>query len=436
MRSLIAPRSERGYPELPLLSVARERGVFVRSPDDANHNVIPEDLSNYKVARRGDLVINKMKAWQGSLGTAPCDGIVSPAYYVYELALINQQFGEALLRSAPYIDMLSAASDGVRVGQWDLAVSRFRSMPVLVPSSEEQAAIVKFLRHAHLRIDRAIASKRKLISLLDEERMAVLFNAVTRGLDENASLKDSGLPWLGSIPRHWDLAPTRAVLRLTKSLVGMEHEEKPLLSLTKQGVIVRDLTNMAGKFSADQSTFQDVLPGQFVFCLFDVDETPRTVGLSAVEGMITGAYRVFDCVDATWAPFVELYFLAMDDHKLLSPLYTGLRKTIPVGSFLQSKMPFPPARERDEIVAYVSAHSITCNRQRDLALREIALLREFRTRLTADVVTGQVDVREVASTLPDVSDELVAAADAEAGGGESEELYGDGEASDDTDQLE
>src|SRR5205085_12281014 len=89
LRTFLTPRSERNRPELPLLSVARERGVFVRSltGDDDNHNVISEDLTNYKVARAGDLVINKMKAWQGSMGIAPCDGLVSPAYFVFEFRI-------------------------------------------------------------------------------------------------------------------------------------------------------------------------------------------------------------------------------------------------------------------------------------------------------------------------------------------------------------
>src|SRR2546429_3448548 len=100
LRTLITKRVERGRPDLPLLSVAREKGVFVRSltdNDDENYNVIPEDLSNYKVAKAGNLVINKMKAWQGSMGIAPCDGVVSPAYFVFEVRIPNRAFGHMLL---------------------------------------------------------------------------------------------------------------------------------------------------------------------------------------------------------------------------------------------------------------------------------------------------------------------------------------------------
>lgn len=101
LRSMLVSRSERNRVDLPLLTVARERGVFVRSSDDANHNVIPEDLSNYKVARAGDLVINKMKAWQGSLGLAPVDGIVSPAYFVFAADFAVPRFGEYFSAASP-----------------------------------------------------------------------------------------------------------------------------------------------------------------------------------------------------------------------------------------------------------------------------------------------------------------------------------------------
>lgn len=113
---------QRNRAVLPLLSVAREKCVFVRSltDTDENHNVIPEDLSNYKVARAG------MKAWQGSMGIAPCDRIVSPAYYVFDFAVANRALGQTLLRSKPYVAQFGQASDGVRVGQWDLTIPAMR----------------------------------------------------------------------------------------------------------------------------------------------------------------------------------------------------------------------------------------------------------------------------------------------------------------------
>jgi type I restriction enzyme S subunit len=407
LRTLIEKRTERNRADLPLLTVARERGVFVRSLTDAseNHNVIPEDLTNYKVARHGNLVINKMKAWQGSMGISPCDGIVSPAYFVFDFHISNHGFGQRLLRSKPYVAHFAEASDGVRVGQWDLSIPGMRQIPVLLPPPEEQEAIVRFLDHAHGRIDRAIRAKRKVIALLNEQKQAIIHKAVTRGLNPDAPLKPSGIPWLGDIPAHWDLFPNRAFLRVRKVLVGKRHPEFTLLSLTKRGVIVRDLSEMRGKFSSDMGTSQEVRSGDLVFCLFDVPETPRTVGLSRHDGMITGAYTVMECKDPEIAQFLELFYIALDDRKLLSPLYSGLRNTIPKDRFLGAKTPIPPTCEREAILSEIRSGTASLDATVTRTEREIELLREYRTRLTADVVTGNLDVREAAKSLPSESPE-------------------------------
>jgi type I restriction enzyme S subunit len=403
LRTLLRLRNERDRADLPLLSVAREKGVFVRSLTDAseNHNVIPEDLSNYKVARAGNLVINKMKAWQGSMGIAPTDGIVSPAYFVFEFGLANRAFGQALLRSRPYVAHFAQASDGVRVGQWDLSIAGMRQIPVLVPPSDEQAAIVKYLGWANGRLEWTIRAKRKIIALQEEKKQTIVHRAVTRGLSPCGQLQASGMLWLTEVPAHWSLAPNRSLLRIRKVLVGARHSEYQLLSLTKTGVIVRDMTTAKGKFSNFWERSQEVRPGDLVFCLFDVDETPRTVGLSRHHGMISGDYTVMECSDRLAASFVECFYKAMDDRKLLSPLYTGLRKRISKPLLLAAKTPMPPKCEQADIVRYIN-DAVSLIDQRIGHLRdEIRLITEYRARLVADVATGKLDVREASAHLPE-----------------------------------
>ena len=132
-------RSEHKRPDLPLLSVLREKGVVLRSTlsEEENRNFVPDDLSNYRVVHSGDLVINKMKAWQGSVGIAPTDGIVSPAYFVFELKSIHKEYVHRLLRNRLYADYFARSSDGVRIGQWDLNISQMKCIPVLIPSDYE-----------------------------------------------------------------------------------------------------------------------------------------------------------------------------------------------------------------------------------------------------------------------------------------------------------
>jgi type I restriction enzyme S subunit len=174
-----------------------------------------------------------------------------------------------------------------------------------------------------------------------------------------------------------------------------------MLSLTKQGVILRDMSSGKGKFSADIGTSQIVSRGDLVFCLFDVPETPRTVGLSPHDGMITGAYTIFECSEPSLAAFVEHFYVAMDDRKLLGTLYSGLRNTIPPTRFLGIKTPIPPPDERDAIAHHISAAMVDINGAYEVARKEMTLLREYRTRLEADVVTGKLDVREAAASLPE-----------------------------------
>jgi restriction endonuclease S subunit len=183
----------------------------------------------------------------------------------------------------------------------------------------------------------------------------------------------------------------RALVRRRKRLVGRNHHRYRLLSLTKQGIIVRDVASGKGKFSSDMGTSQEVRDGDLVFCFFDVPETPRTVGLSPHHGMITGAYTVLEPLRPGVAPYLELFYRAMDDSKLLSPLYSGLRNTIPVDRFLGTKTPLPPPEEQEAIVRFLD-HA---NRRIDHFIRSkkrlIALLSEQKQAIIHRAVTRGLD---------------------------------------------
>ncbi len=203
--------------------------------------------------------------------------------------------------------------------------------------------------------------------------------------------KESGLPWAKQVPSHWILTPNRAHIRVRKVLVGDGYIKFKLLSLTKRGVIVRDLTEMKGKFSSDMGTSQEVRIGDLVLCLFDVPETPRTVGLSKFDGMITSAYTVMECRDQQTAKFIELFYIAMDDRKMLAPLYSGLRNTIPKGRFLGVKTPLPPLSEQAAIVRFMD----WANGRLEQAIRAkrkiIALLAEQKQAIIHRAVTRGLD---------------------------------------------
>lgn len=190
------------------------------------------------------------------------------------------------------------------------------------------------------------------------------------------SYKNVDLPWLKRVPEHWGIARNKNFLSEQKTTVGDNFANYSLLSLTLNGVIIRDVSNGKGKFPASFNTYKIVSPGNMIFCLFDIDETPRTVGLSTHYGMITNAYEVLGVHNIN-PQYLYYYYLQLDNRKALKPLYHGLRKTISVGTFLQTKLPVPPKEEQDQIVRYLDWQNSRLNKLINAKKKEIALLEEL-----------------------------------------------------------
>lgn len=180
LRQLLHPVSEKNHPELPLLSVVREQGVIVRNVDDieGNHNYIPDDLSGYKLVKKGQFAMNKMKAWQGSYGISQYTGIVSPAYFVFDVSFKNLEYFHYAIRSKVYVNFFAQASDGIRVGQWDLSIPKMKEIPFLVPPENEQKAIVDFIPKISEKYDRQIEKLQKQIELLTEQKNKLIAEIV------------------------------------------------------------------------------------------------------------------------------------------------------------------------------------------------------------------------------------------------------------------
>lgn len=198
---------------------------------------------------------------------------------------------------------------------------------------------------------------------------------------------NSGLPWIGSIPSHWRLVPNRAFLELQRRPVGSKSGSFSLLSLTLRGVILRDVSENKGKFPAAFDTYQEVDAGDLVFCLFDIEETPRTVGLSPHRGMITGAYDVFRVAPHANARYIEYLYLSLDQRKSLSYFYSGLRKVIRMPTFKGIRSPFPSQSEQNEIAAFLDSETAKIDALIDKQDQLIATLREDRAATITHAVT-------------------------------------------------
>jgi type I restriction enzyme, S subunit len=421
LRQVLRQVAVRNRPDWPLLSVVREKGVILRdvTSKDENHNFIPDDLSNYKVVRAGQFAMNKMKAWQGSYGISAFDGIVSPAYFVFDLIGAAPNYFHTSMRSRSYVPFFSAASDGVRIGQWDLSLSRMREIPFFVPPLPEQAAIERFLDYVDRRIRRYIRVKQKLIMLLEEQKQAIVHQAVTGQINVSTgepypTYKDSGVEWLGQIPEHWEITRLGRTISLTtgfpfksEDFTQSEDDVRLLRGINvSPGQVRWDLTVRWPSSERERFSDYELLPGDIVLGM------DRPIIRGGVRVAVIGDFDVPSLLlqrvarirphSEVLADFTVLLLGGKTFADYLSPIFTGI--SVPHLSPEQVKsfqLALPSIEEQRQVADFVRSETGAAQVAMERAKLEVSVLREYRTRLIADVVTGKLDVREVAARLPD-----------------------------------
>ena len=210
VKSLLGERNERGHPSEPLLAATQSQGVVLKEKYDSRTVLPSNEVDQFKLVREGDFVIS-LRSFQGGIEYTYDQGIISPAYTViYPYNPLTRDYFARLFKSRPFVQNLATCVTGIREGQ-NIDYTRLQVQTIPVPPPDEQAAIVRFLDHADEQIQRYIASKERLIALLEEERQALVHQAVTRGLDPNVRLKDSGVEWLGDVPEHWGIQRLKTV---------------------------------------------------------------------------------------------------------------------------------------------------------------------------------------------------------------------------------
>jgi len=412
LRNLLLENADRNRADLPLLSVVREKGVIVRNLDENedNHNFIPDDLSNYKVVRKGQFAMNKMKAWQGSYGISSYDGIVSPAYFVFTLKEVASDFFHAAIRSNVYVQQFNRASEGVRIGQWDLSKARMREIHFCVPPASEQGNIARFLNNAHARVRVLIRSKQKLIELLEEEKQAIIHRAITRGLDPNVCLKSSGVPWLGEMPEHWGLIALKRVCNLLRDGTHLppprQESGVPLLSVRNiiRGRFVRRDDDSFISDSDYELLCRSFVPRENDVLLAIVGATLGKVAVVPIMEPfhIQRSLAIFrPIMDRLSSEFLAIYLGSPNFQRALwSTVAFSAQPGIYLNTLSNFPITLPPLDEQLQILGMLSQQTEHFDRAISSVENEIALLREFRTRLIADVVTGKLDVREAGAKLP------------------------------------
>lgn len=216
-RAIFQEVIECGYPDEEMLSVTISKGVILQSQLLANSSKKDSsniDKSNYKLVRVGDIAYNKMRAWQGAIGASKYRGIISPAYIIVRLREENNpMYHHYLFRIPPFHTEAERWSYGITSDQWSLRYDEFKQIYSPIPPPDEQGEIVRFLDAAEYRIRRYIRAKQRLIKLLSEQKGAIIQHAVTKGLDPDAPMKDSGIEWLGEIPSHWEVRRIKSFMR-------------------------------------------------------------------------------------------------------------------------------------------------------------------------------------------------------------------------------
>ena len=409
-------RSSSGQEEL--MTVSSERGIVPRR--SANVTMFKaESYVGYKLCWPGDLVINSLWAWARGLGVSRYHGIVSSAYGVYRLRPEFEGYAEfvhELVRSTPFQWELQVRSKGIWISRLQLTDESFLGAPFPIPPSPEQSAIVLFLSWVDRRIRRCILLKQKMIKLLGEQKQATINRAVTHGLDANVCFKLSGKEWLGDVPEHWIMLPLKRWVS-TKITDG-PHETPPLL---EEGIDFLSAESMVdGRFHFDRRRGFISSELHEIYCR--KCRPQREDIFMCKSGATTGKVAIVETDQefSVWSPLAlvradrrrvlsRFMYMVLQAHYVQRQVQDtwsyGTQPNLSMAAMERIYIVLPPLQEQHEIYKITGSTLSTIDAAISRAQLEINLLREYRTRLIADVVTGKLDVRVAAASLPVEADE-------------------------------
>jgi type I restriction enzyme, S subunit len=422
---VFAPTGEpnAGMKERTVLSLSY--GRIVIKPAERLHGLVPASFETYQIVNPGDIVIRTTDLQNDRtslrIGFVRDRGIITSAYLALRTRKdVTQAFGYQVLNVWDTSKAIYGYGSGLRQS---LDFSHFKRMPVALPPLEEQAAIVRFLDWANGRLDRAIHAKRKVIALLSEQKQAVIQRAVTRGLDATVPLKPSGVRWLGHIPSHWIVLRSKYLYREvdSRSVTG---KETHLSMSQKLGLVPSSRIEQKRLLSESYTGGKLCETGDLV--LNRLKAHLGVFALAPQSGVISPDYTVLRSIRDLEGRFFEALYRTPGCRVELRQRAKGIVQgfwRLYTDDFYDIRVPVPPVDEQKAIMTRL---------ERDLSgiitaiarhKHEIDLLREYRTRLVADIVTGKLDVRDAATRLPDetplyVAEEPVDAVDADAPTGE------------------
>ena len=395
-RAIFGEREVNNLPDEPMLSVTIKRGVIPQADqlsDTGKKDGSNLDRTKYKLVEPGDLAYNKMRAWQGAIGASAHRGIVSPAYIVQRPRTgQNPLYFHHLLRTPGFATEAERWSYGITSDQWSLRPQHFKMIYCPSPPTDEQAAIVRFLDHADRRIRRSIVAKQTMIRLLEEQKAAVIHQAVTRGVNPDASTKPSGIDRLGDIPAHWKIT------RVKDEFENLNTRRVPLSATARGEMTLRafDYYGASGVIDrVDEFLFDEDL---LLIAEDGANLVLRNLPLAIVA---RGKFWVNNHAHILRPRRGDLNYLASYMEGLdYRPWITGAAQPkLTQDRLMAIKIAVAPAGEQRDIMSSVAQRTSRLRTALSLARQEVKLLQEYRVRLISDVVTGKLDVR-AAAALP------------------------------------
>ena len=411
--------------KMELLSVYTHIGVRPRKSLEQRGNKA-STTDGYWVVKEGDIICNKLLAWMGAIGVSHYQGVTSPAYDILRpIKSCNTDYYHFLFRTKKYLQQFKIRSRGIMDMRLRLYFDQFGQIPIPVPPRHEQDQIVAYLRVQDGHIARFIKAKRDLIKLLTEQKLRIIDHAVTRGLDPNVRLKPSGIEWLGPVPEHWQI---HRVKEISHVVMG----QSPLSSdCNHQGVGLPFLQGCA--------EFGVTVPKAFQFCPTASKKAPVNSILMSVRapvGKMNMADQMYGIGRGLCSIAPKNAVWLTDFARFALESAAGQLKYLTTGSTFDAvskadvrnmTICLPPVTEQERITRYLVIETKNVDDAIHRANDEIQLIREYRDRLIADVVTGQVDVRGWQPGPEDVVDDTALAALGDDSEDVTEEEDGDGE---------
>ena len=392
IKTLLSLRSEKNSGDRELLSVYLDRGVISYNDSTGMQVHKPSaDLSNYQNVHVGDFVLNNQQAWRGSVGVSKYDGIISPAYFVYDMCeQCYPPYMNFLLRDGSMVQQYETSSRGVGTIQRNLYATWFYDSLVVLPPMNEQIAIAAFLDAKCTEIDALIADVQAQIDVLEQYKRSVITETVTKGLNPEAEMKDSGIQWIGMMPSHWDCIRGKYILKYIQKPV---REDDGVITCFRDGEVpLRSNRREDGFTMADKEIgYQGIDVGDLV--VHGMDGFAGAIGISDSRGK---ASPVLNVLDTEQNKRYIMYFLrSMAYSDVFLALATGIRVRscdLRWNKLAELFYPIPPIEEQNAIVAYIDSVLQKANDVIADKKEQLAVLESYKKSLIYEYVTGKKSV--------------------------------------------